>query len=165
MDNFILPSWIYLKSWLDVNETNYWNSKLINNLKWQQPTIKIYGRKHLTPRKTVFLGQKGITYNYSGVFHRALGWPDWFMPLLNKVNERSEVVFNGCLLNLYRNGSDSMGWHSDNEPELDEEKPISSLSLGASRDFFYRNNKSNITDKIILNDGDLLIMKPSFQKE
>ena len=142
-----------------------WKKILMENIKWEQPIVNIYGRKYLVPRKTIFLGEKNIKYRYSGVFHKAIGWPSWFYPLLNMVCLASESQFNGCLINLYRNGSDRMGWHSDNEKELDHTKSIASLSLGSSRDFYFKHRKFSHKHLITLNNGDLLLMHPPCQNE
>ena len=98
--------------------------------------------------------------------HIGSGWPEWFKPLLKNVNRACGSEFNGCLLNLYRHGEDRMGWHADDEPEIDQHSPIASLSLGASRDFQlrHRHNKSQKTVSINLADGDLLIMEPGCQQ-
>ena len=105
-----------------------------------------------------------MRYRYSGTQHIGSGWPEWFEPLLKDVN-RMPREFNGCLLNLYRHGEDRMGWHADDEPEIDQHSPIASLSLGASRDFQlrHRHDKGQQTVSINLADGDLLIMEPGCQ--
>ena len=83
------------------------------------------------------------------------GWPNWFVPLLENVGNTCGIKFNGCLINLYRDGNDCMGWHSDNEKELDSEKSIASLSLGSSRDFLFKNILTFQRERLLLNNGDL----------
>ena len=156
--------WQLIPDWLNKNEALFWKEKLYENLSWEQPKVKLYGKYYLVPRKTIFLGGENVSYSYSGVTHRANGWPDWFKPLLNKVCEVSQNNYNGCLLNLYRDGKDRMGWHSDNEKELNPNNPISSLSLGSSRDFFLKHRHLNIKEVLCLSNGDLLVMKPACQK-
>ncbi|AAP99846.1 MULTISPECIES: alpha-ketoglutarate-dependent dioxygenase AlkB family protein [Prochlorococcus] len=153
-----------IRKWIKPISADKLTEVIIENIDWEQPTLKIYGKKHLVPRLTKFLGDSGIHYKYSGIEHIGKGWPGWFLPILKSVSDYCKVDYNGCLLNLYRNGDDCMGWHSDNEKELDHKKPISSLSLGASRDFFLK-NRSNSSKKetLILRNGDLLIMDPSCQ--
>ncbi len=155
----------YLVSkWLDKTNTNHFSNKFLNQLEWEQPLARVYGKNYLVPRLTAFIANKGISYSYSGVFHVGKGWPSWLVPLLNKVREYCKVEFNGCLLNLYRDGQDSMGWHADNEKEIDSNKDIASLSLGEHRDFYFKNTTSLEKIHFLLGDGDLLIMKPSCQK-
>ena len=160
----IVP-WKLISAWMNPIETNIWKKQLYENLNWDQPKARIFGKDYLIPRKTIFIGEKGINYSYSGIIHKSNGWPDWFYPILEKVSFESNQKFNGCLINLYRNGNDCMGWHSDNERELKHEKSISSLSLGASRDFFFKHRYLEEKHLINLNDGDLLIMYPPCQEE
>ena len=157
--------WSHIKSWIDPIEAEYWKLKIMQKAKWEQPLVSIYGSKYLVPRLTSFIGKKGITYRYSGINHIANGWPVWFIPLLNSVIQASQINFNGCLLNLYRNGNDRMGWHSDNEPELNPKMSIASLSLGSSRDFFFRENNTKNKRTLLLRSGDLLIMDPLCQRD
>ena len=157
--------WILIKKWISPAESNFWKDKLIKNLQWKSPLVKVYGKNYRTPRKTVFLGENGISYRYSGTTHLANGWPYWFNPLLDKTTDFIQTKFNGCLLNLYRDGNDKMGWHSDNEIELEEEKPIASLSFGEQRDFVIKHKKFPIKEILSLEDGDLLIMYNLCQKE
>ena len=156
--------WSLHEGWLTTDEAKRWQAQLEQQLLWQQPIVQVYGKRHPVPRMTVFLANEGIHYRYSGAIHRGCGWPEWFKPLLQQVNEACETDFNGCLLNLYRHGEDRMGWHADDEPEIDQEAPIASLSLGATRDFQLR-HRSTPTRRMSmpLADGDLLVMHPGCQ--
>ena len=135
--------WTLISGWLNPEESKKWKLKIYKTLKWDQPIVKVFGKKYLVPRKTVFLGEHNIQYSYSGVIHRSNGWPIWFYPLVSKLSVMNNCNFNGCLINLYRNGNDKMGWHADNEKELNPNKPICSISLGASRDFYLKNCSTN----------------------
>jgi len=157
--------WQLIRGWITLEESLEWKEKLYKNLNWQQPIVKVYGKRFLVPRKTVFLGDKHIKYKYSGYSHDSVQWPNWFYPLLDRVCSASNSKFNGCLINLYRNGIDRMGWHSDNEKELDLNQSIASLSLGASRDFLLKHRRLFIKEKINLKNGDLLIMHPECHRE
>tara|TARA_Y100001968_G_C19450660_1_gene768305 strand:+ start:2959 stop:3531 length:573 start_codon:yes stop_codon:yes gene_type:complete len=157
--------WELLQGWMTPEESMKWKSKLFKELKWEQPIVKVYGKDYLIPRKTVFLGEKNIQYRYSGITHQAIGWPLWFYPLLEKVSFTCNCQFNGCLVNLYRNGNDKMGWHSDDEKELNPLKSIASLSLGSSRDFYFKHRNLGIKHLISLNNGDLLVMHSPCQDE
>ena len=159
----VYTPWLLLPSWLNSHQSFKWKNKIINNIKWEQPIVKVYSKKYPVPRLTAFLANKNTQYSYSGVIHVAEGWPEWILPLLDKVRNSTNTNFNGCLINLYRDGQDRMGWHADNEKELDSEKSIASLSLGASRDFILKNKKQELTRSISLSDGDLFIMYPSCQ--
>ena len=156
--------WNLLSSWLCHKDARLWEEKFRCQLTWEQPKLLIYGRRNLIPRKTTFLAEKGISYKYSGHNHYTQLFPAWFRPLIDQVNEACDVRFNGCLLNYYRNGLDHMGWHSDNEDALDKSKPIASLSIGTSRDFFLKHRSRSFKEKIELKDGDLLVMYPPCQE-
>jgi len=157
--------WTFWDGWLNQDEAKAWKMILLEKVLWEEMTITVYGKKHLTPRLSAFLGEEGISYRYSGVVHRANGFPTWFLPLLNKVNTSSQIIFNGCLLHLYRDGIDCMGWHADDEKEIDPNSPISSLSLGAKRDFIFKNRRSLQKEILNLDNGDLLLMHPNCQKD
>ncbi|AII43056.1 hypothetical protein KR100_06715 [Synechococcus sp. KORDI-100] len=152
-------------SWLPADEARWWRIRLMEQIDWQQPIVTLYGRRHPVPRMTSFLAADGLSYRYSGTVHQGTGWPEWFIPLLLKVSAASGTRFNGCLLNLYRSGDDRMGWHADDEPEINQAEPIASLSLGASRDFCLRlKQEAKEKHTLPLNDGDLLIMHPGCQQ-
>lgn len=157
--------WTVLPNWMKHPNTKNWKNKILGSLSWEQPLVQVYGKKYLVPRKTAFLAEKGVSYSYSGIIHRGIGWPEWFRPLLNDINYACSTNFNGCLFNLYRNGSDKMGWHSDDEPELKESCSIASFSLGSTRDFFFRHKIKNIKHHLSLSEGDLLIMYPNCQRD
>lgn len=139
---------------------------LCNQLPWQQPTLKLYGREHPVPRLTCWLGETGVAYRYSGIQHRATGWPDPLSPLLARLEALTGRRPNGALANLYRSGNDAMGWHRDNEPELGAAPWIVSYNLGASRDFAFRPYGSGRQSQVMLLCHDeLLVMAPSVQRD
>ena len=157
--------WALIRNWAAAETTAIWHRQLSESAPWQQPVVQVYGRKHPVPRLTAFLAEEGLRYRYSGTQHTGSGWPEWFVPLLEQVNQTCHCPFNGCLLNLYRHGEDRMGWHADDEPEIDQQSPIASLSIGANRDFQLR-HRTKKDQKVSLNlaDGDLLIMQPGCQQ-
>ena len=157
--------WTLTQGWLSPAAADQWRTTLLESVHWQQPVVQVYGRQHSVPRKTAFLAEQGLTYRYSGTRHVGEGWSPWFAPLLDQINEACGCRFNGCLLNLYRNGEDRMGWHADDEPEIDQQQPIASLSLGASRDFLLKRRfESDQRVTLPLADGDLLVMHPGCQQ-
>ena len=157
--------WDLIRGWAKPDTATFWRNQLTESVDWQQPIVKVYGREHPVPRLTAFLAETGVRYRYSGTQHIGSGWPEWFTPLLEKVKHACCCNFNGCLLNLYRHGEDRMGWHADDEPEIDQRSPIASLSLGANRDFQLR-HRHQMGQKacLTLADGDLLVMQPGCQQ-
>jgi alkylated DNA repair dioxygenase AlkB len=137
---------------------------LLKETSWQQDEITVYGKKHKQPRLTALYGNEGKSYSYSNIKMQ----PHLWTPLLQKikVNIESEVqtYFTTVLLNLYRDGQDSNGWHADNEKELGTNPIIASLSFGAERSFHLKHNTlKDQKIKLILEHGSLLIMKGTTQ--
>jgi len=125
---------------------------------WEQKP-GIFG--HMQPRLIASYGDAGISYRYSGVDNVALPWTAQLLEIKEKI-EAVQGEFNYCLLNRYRSGSDSMGWHADDEPEMG--KVISSLSLGAKRKFRIRHNITRETQTFLLGNGTLIIMAGTMQQ-
>lgn len=137
----------------------------LQNIDWQQETLFLYGRHVQVPRLVAWYGDAQATYRYSGKNHIPLPWTGTLSSLKKMLESRLQVEFNAVLLNLYRNGDDSMSWHADDEAELGEQPVIASLSLGAERDFQFRNRhapdrKLNIS----LPHGSLLVMRNDCQR-
>ena len=157
--------WTLIRGWVKPDAAVFWRDQLAESVGWKQPIVRVYGRQHPVPRLTAFLAETGVRYRYSGTQHTGSGWPDWFVPLLKEVKQACFCNFNGCLLNLYRHGDDRMGWHADDEPEIDQSSPIASLSFGASRDFQLRHrHETGNKTSLSLADGDLLIMQSGCQQ-
>ncbi len=139
--------------------------RLEQALDWHQPQVTVFGRSYSTPRLTVWEGEQGVSYRYSGLTERASGWPDVLRPVLEHVESLTGQRFNSVLGNLYRDGNDCMGYHSDDEPELGTTPWIASLSLGVSRDFVFRPRYGNRKQcaSLELRHNSLLLMSPAVQ--
>lgn len=138
---------------------------LTNTLEWRQDTITIYGKTHPIPRLQCFVASQGIRYRYSNLMLEGRGFPSILESIKDKIESTVHRSFNAVLCNLYRDGHDSMGWHSDNEPELGEHPVIASLSLGSTRTFRFRDLKSRKESvDFELNHGSLLIMNAGVQE-
>jgi alkylated DNA repair dioxygenase AlkB len=125
---------------------------------WEQKP-GVFG--HMQPRLTASYGDAGVTYRYSGTVNVALPWT----PTLLEIKESIEAVqgrYNFCLLNRYRSGQDSMGLHADNEPEMGH--VIGSLSLGATRTFRIKHNRTKVTMRFPVSHGSLIIMAGTMQQ-
>jgi len=130
-----------------------------------RPVIKVYGKQHAIPRTQVWFGDEGCDYLYSGLFINALPWPKYARLLQQKLKRDFGLNANGVLVNRYADGNESMGWHSDDEPEIAIGSDIVSVTLGATRDFFIRHKSSHHKISISLESGDLLLMQWPMQKE
>ncbi|MBV2350399.1 alpha-ketoglutarate-dependent dioxygenase AlkB [Synechococcus sp. HK05] len=135
------------------------------SLAWEQPLVTVYGKQHRTPRLTCWVADPGCSYRYSGLQQAIHPWTAELETLRQLLLDQLGVRFNSLLLNRYRDGADRMGWHADDEPELDDQAPIVSLSLGAARDLRFRPRRGDAAPFAInLADGDLLVMDPPSQR-
>ena len=142
-------------------------ASLITTSTWRQPELTLYGRTHPVPRLTSWMADPGCSYRYSGIDHDPVPLSPIADQLRQELQQWIGPRFNSLLLNLYRHGHDRMGWHADDEPELDPSAPIASLSLGASRDLRFRPRSRPAGPhpfNLRLDDGDLLLMEPPTQK-
>jgi alkylated DNA repair dioxygenase AlkB len=140
-------------------------NKLLIETPWQQDNITVFGKTYSQPRLTALFGNEGKTYSYSNIVMTPHPWNPLLLNIKNKVEEICGVKFTTVLLNLYRNGQDSNGWHADNEIELGQNPVIASVSLGAERLFKIKHNMLNDKNlKIELNNGSLLLMKGATQQ-
>ncbi len=136
---------------------------LLNQIEWKQEPIKIFGKSVMQPRLTAYYGTE--TYTYSSVTMQPLPWNTPLLQIKEKIEPLVNTNFNGVLLNLYRNGQDYMGWHSDDERELAPDSIIASLSLGETRRFIFRRRDNHqIKVELSLGDGDFLVMGGDTQK-
>jgi alkylated DNA repair dioxygenase AlkB len=138
---------------------------LLDHISWQQQSIRIFGRSVMQPRLTASFADEGVSYVYSGIALASETWNPELADLKRRIEKATGCTFNTALLNLYRDGNDSMGWHRDNERELGPEPVVASLSLGATRRFLLReyHNKSNRI-AVELSHGSLLLMRGECQE-
>ncbi|MCB0839645.1 MAG: alpha-ketoglutarate-dependent dioxygenase AlkB [Bacteroidetes bacterium] len=139
--------------------------ELAEKIEWQQESIKIFGKKIPQPRLTAWYGDPGKTYTYSNLTWTPQSWIPELITIKEKVEKVARTRFNSVLLNYYRDGKDSMGWHSDDEPELGKNPVIASLSFGQKRAFHlkHRLDKTIPKVKLDLEHGSLLIMSGETQ--
>jgi len=137
---------------------------LLREIDWKQESMNMYGKQVLFPRLMAWHGDTGSTYAFSGNSYNPLPWTPPLLEIRQRIEPLAGVRFNSVLLNLYRNGKDAMGWHSDDEPELGLNPVIASVNLGATRRFMLRNkNDHRLKYELELQHGSLLIMKGSLQ--
>jgi len=157
---------LLIEHFLETEEAGQLLEQLLEALPWRQDRITIFGREHPIPREQCWIAGEGMTYRYSGQTLTPTPWPDWLHPYAERVSEAAGDTFNSALANLYRDGSDSMGWHSDDEPELGPAPVIASLSLGAERRFRFRNHHdSKRTLSLDLPHNSLLVMPAGLQAQ
>ena len=149
---------LYDESFLPPDLADRYFVELRDTLAWEQKP-GVFG--HMQPRLTTSYGDDGVTYRYSGTENVALPWTATLLDIKARI-EAIQGNFNYCLLNRYRSGSDSMGWHSDDEPEMGN--IIGSLSLGATRQFRIRHNATKETRTFPAGNGTLIIMAGTMQQ-
>jgi alkylated DNA repair dioxygenase AlkB len=136
---------------------------LQDRIVWEQHELTLYGRTMPTPRLTAWIGDRA--YRYSGIVNEPAPWPEALASLQERLRQELDVAFNSCLANLYRDGTDSMGYHSDNEPELGPQPTIASISLGDRRRFVLRHRVTQARWIWELGQGDLLVMRDESQSD
>jgi alkylated DNA repair dioxygenase AlkB len=137
---------------------------LQTNVGWKQEPIKIMGREIMQPRLTAWHGDAGKSYRYSGIIMNPAPWIPELLIIKERIQEVSEQTFNSVLLNFYRNGQDSMGWHRDNEKSLGADPAIGSVSFGASRICQFKHQEQpELRESISLTDGSFLLMRGTTQ--
>ena len=140
-------------------------SQLVETTAWRQDSIKIYGKPTPLPRLTAWYGDPGARYVYSGIVNDPLPWTAALAEIKGVVDAVSGVAFNGVLLNRYRTGKDSMGWHSDDEREFGPNPVIASVSFGGTRNFQLRHKRRKEQKASVeLTHGSLLIMRGPTQE-
>lgn len=154
----------YLSSFYNAEASDSLFSNLLGSLTWESDQLLMFGKLVRTARKVAWVGDPECLYTYSGVQKIPQGWTTELTQMRNKLEQFTGHTYNSCLLNLYHTGEEGMGWHSDNEKELDSAVPIASVSLGARRKFAFRHKQDKTTSSVFLEHGSLLIMHPPIQE-
>ena len=155
---------IYYPNFYDFLEADTIFEQLLNQIPWQQDDIKVYGKVYAQPRLTALFGNDGKPYSYSNIKMQPHPWNLILQKMKFQIENVIAENFTTVLLNLYRNGKDSNGWHADNEKELGINPVIASLSFGEERYFHLQHNTDKeLKLKILLEHGSLLIMKGTTQ--
>jgi alkylated DNA repair dioxygenase AlkB len=147
-------------------ESDCFFQEFMKKVQWQQDYITFYGRQMPIPRQTAWYGDEGKFYTYSGIKMTPHSWIDPLLQIKERIQGLTSIKFNSVLLNLYRNGQDSVAWHSDDELELGDQPVIGSVSFGATRTFKLKPKDKAIqtVEKMDLTHGSLLLMQGDTQK-
>jgi alkylated DNA repair dioxygenase AlkB len=138
-------------------------SELATGLAWEQHELVMFGRRIPEPRFSCWYADDDRTYTYSGIRRTAHPFTNELSRIRTQCEEISSHTFNGVLANLYRNGADHMGWHSDNEPVNGPEPVIASVSLGSERRFDFKHRTTGEKVSTMLPHGSLLVMSGKSQ--
>ncbi|MBT2619446.1 alpha-ketoglutarate-dependent dioxygenase AlkB [Chryseobacterium sp. ISL-6] len=154
----------YTDDFLPENEATALKAFLMETTPWIQTTQKMYDKEVLTPRLTAWYGDEGKAYQLSGTRVVVNPWTSELLALKNRLEHFSGYTFNSVLLNLYRNGNDSVAWHRDRDSRFGNRPVIASLSLGQVRNFDFRKfDDHQVKYSLALSHGSLLIMKGDLQ--
>lgn len=159
----IRPPVVVYENFLSSMESADWFQKS-QELGWTRGEIRMYGKLIAVPREEALFGDD-LFYQYRGTKMTAAPWPDFLMDARDRIKDLSGFQFNFAVGNRYRTGKDSIGWHSDNFPQIGERPAIASLSLGSTRKFKLRHKDSGGTFDYNLQSGSLLIMLPGCQDD
>ena len=148
-----------------LSEANDYFKTLLDDTPWTQEEITMYGKTHNVPRLSAWYGDAEIPYTYSGITAYALPWTHSLQIIKDRIERVSHTKFNSVLVNLYRDGNDSVSWHADDELELGPQPEIASLSLGHARSFQLK-HKTDKSQKhsLLLPHGSVLLMRGQTQK-
>lgn len=155
---------LYLGKVFNRKEVAQYYQTFLEKIPWKNDEAIIFGKHHITKRKVAWFGDNTYSYKYSGITKQAHIWTPELLQLKQKVEELSATTYNSCLLNLYHDGEEGMGWHSDAEKTLLDNGTIASVTLGAERKFSFKHKESKQRIDVLLENGSLLLMKGTTQK-
>lgn len=154
----------YYPKFFSSEESSNYFSMLRNETPWQQDDIRLFGKTYLQPRLTALYGDNKKSYTYSNIEMHPLAFTPTLLEIKQRIESTVEKQFTTCLLNLYRDGKASNGWHADDEKELGKNPVIASVSFGTKRAFHLKHKTDkNLKHKLILENGSLLLMQGETQ--
>lgn len=154
----------YYGAVFNADESKNYFSLLFNDVEWKNDEVVIFGKHIITKRKVAWYADDEIEYVYSNAKKQGLAWTKTLFVIKQRIEELTGESFNACLLNLYHDGDEGMGWHSDNEKSIVTNSAIASISFGAERKFCLKHKESGEIVSQILECGSLLVMKGETQK-
>ena len=155
--------YIFYPNFFSKSESDSLLKNLRSNIIWKQESMNMYGKKIDFPRLTAWYGNNDKPYSFSGITLQPLPWTSEILTIKSKIEPVAKTEFNSVLLNLYRDGNDSISWHTDAEKELGINPIIASVNFGATRKFQLRHIKTKEKLEIELTHGSLLIMQGELQ--
>ncbi len=154
----------YMGKILTPQQASHYLEKLLGAIEWRNDEAFIFGKHFVTKRKVAWYGDSGFSYTYSNTTKEALPWTKELSELKAIADAACGACFNSCLLNLYHDGNEGMGWHSDDEKSLAWHSPIASISLGAERKFSMKHRQTKFPVSLVLESGSLLVMGGATQE-
>jgi alkylated DNA repair dioxygenase AlkB len=156
---------VLFPDWLDQTAADALFAALRTSIAWETHRLRLFGREIDAPRLSCWIGDPDAAYRYSGTHFAPQPWPEALRPVRARLVAETGTEFNSVLANLYRDGNDAMGWHSDDERELGAEPVIASLTLGATRRFALKHRRDPAQRAALdLPHGSLLLMAGGTQR-
>lgn len=164
-ENFKITNgeYIFIPNFYDKITADKFLDHLISDIKWKQESMNMYGKEIPFPRLTAWYGDSDRPYSFSGITLQPNPWSAGLLKIKKDIEEKANVNFNSVLLNRYRDGNDSISWHTDAEKELGQNPVIASVNFGAERKFQLKHKDTNEKIEILLKHGSLLIMQGELQ--
>lgn len=156
-------SYIYVENFFNKIDADFFLNDFISNIIWEQQSMNMYGKLIPFPRLTTWYGDNDKPYSFSGITLQPHPWNESLLTIKNKIEPLSGVSFNSVLLNRYRDGNDSISWHTDAEKELGKNPVIASVNFGEERIFQLKHMDTGERIDIPLKHGSLLIMMGELQ--
>lgn len=155
---------VYVPNFFSEEESQLLFHSILNKTNWQQDDITLFGKTYQQPRLTALYANNNKSYSYSNITMQPKVFYKELLNIKNRVENFAKHNFTTCLLNLYRDGNDSNGWHADDEKELGKNPIIASISFGATRKFHLKHKTDKtLKQSIDLENGSLLLMKGTTQ--
>ena len=162
--NLLNADVVYRPNFLTTEAANIAFQNILSETSWQHDDITVFGKTYKQPRLTALFGNNGVPYSYSNITMHPEPFSGILKDLKEAIEETTGHEFTTCLVNLYRDGNDSNGWHADNEKSLGRNPTIASLSLGNMRRFKMKHNTiPNQKLDLDLSHGSLLMMSGETQ--
>lgn len=155
--------YLYVQNFLTTEESSLYFNSFLKEIEWKQESMNMYGKEINFPRLTAWYGENDKPYTFSGITLKPHHWTKSLLNIKSKIEPLAETSFNSVLLNLYRDGNDSISWHTDAEKELGTNPIIASVNFGATRKFQLRHKETKEKIELQLSHGSLLIMGGQLQ--
>jgi alkylated DNA repair dioxygenase AlkB len=159
---------LYIKNFITMDIAKKYKDIFERNVHWTQDRYILYGREVFSPRLTAFYSSNNKKYTYSGQTKLSRPYNKLFFEIAMNIEKKLNLplnYLNGCLLNLYRNGNDSISYHTDKEKDMSQDSIVAVISLGSERNFCIKNIETGEVKKIKLEEGSLVVMYPEFQNK
>jgi alkylated DNA repair dioxygenase AlkB len=154
----------YYPQFFTIQESDAYFEDLLQNIAWKQDDITIFGKTYKVPRLQAWYGEADKAYYYSGMWLEPTAWTDALLAIKQKIEVATETHYTSVLLNQYRHGQDSVGWHADDEAVQGKNPIIASVSFGATRKFkFRRTDNHALKTEVMLEHGSLVMMRGETQ--